>query len=116
MKPGRSNRPWLVDILEAIARVHKALGATPLEEFQGDWRQQWLVQRGIEIISEASRRLSEDLKARHPEIPWKKVAAIGNILRHEYEDVAAPVIWKVARTDLPDLERVCREELLALEK
>jgi uncharacterized protein with HEPN domain len=53
------------------------------------------------------------LKARHPHIPWDKVAGIGNILRHSYENVAAPVMWKLAQADLAALENVCREELEA---
>jgi uncharacterized protein with HEPN domain len=65
----------------------------------------------VEIISEASRHLTDEMKARHPEIPWQKVAAIGNVLRHNYENIAAPVIWKLAQTDLPALEKVCRVEL-----
>jgi uncharacterized protein with HEPN domain len=67
----------------------------------------------MEIISEASRRLPDELKARRPEIPWAKVAGIGNVLRHEYQRVAYDVLWRVARDDLPLLERVCREELAA---
>ncbi len=47
----------------------------------------------------------------HPEIPWKKVARIGNVLRHNYERIAAPVIWKLAQADLAHLDKVCREEL-----
>ncbi len=67
----------------------------------------------VEIISEASRRLSNDLKVRDPEIPWPKVAGIGNVLRHNYETIAAPVIWALVRDDLPPLEKVCPEELAA---
>lgn len=66
----------------------------------------WLVERRVGIISEASRHLTEDLKARHPEIPWQKVAGIGNVLRHNYESIAAPIIWKLAQADLPLLEKV----------
>jgi uncharacterized protein with HEPN domain len=69
--------------------------------------------RGVEIVSEASRRLTDELKARHPEIPWQKVAGIGNVLRHDYESIAAPVMWKLAQADLQALEKVCREELVA---
>lgn len=65
----------------------------------------------MEIVSEASRHLTDELKARHPEIPWQKVAGIGNVLRHSYETIAAPVIWKLALADLPALEKACREEL-----
>jgi uncharacterized protein with HEPN domain len=51
------------------------------------------VTRCLEIISEASRRLPDDLKARHPAIAWKQMAAAGNIYRHDYEDVAASYVW-----------------------
>ncbi len=81
-----------------------------------DRRKRWLVERGIEIISEASRRLSPALKARHPEIPWSKVAGIGNVLRHLYEDVAHDILWHVVRHDLLPLENVCRAELLVIER
>ncbi len=87
----------------------------PLDVFETEWQTQWLVERGVEIISEASRHLSDELKARHParhpHIPWGKVAGIGNILRHNYENIAAPVMWKLAQEDLSALESVCREEL-----
>ena len=68
------------------------MSGVALETFEADIRKRWLVERGVEIISEASRRLSEDLKTRHPEIPWPKVAGIGNVLRHNYENIAAPVM------------------------
>ena len=87
------------------------MGDIPLDVFEADWQRQWLVERGVEIISEASRHLTDELKARHPEIPWEKVAGIGNVLRHNYERIAAPVIWKLAQTDLALLDKVCREEL-----
>jgi uncharacterized protein with HEPN domain len=103
--------PRLTDIIEAIERIHAVLGDMPLDEFETDWQRQWLVERGVEIVSEASRRLTDELKARHPEIPWQKVAGIGNVLRHDYESIAAPVMWKLAQADLPALEEVCREEL-----
>jgi uncharacterized protein with HEPN domain len=89
------------------------LGDRSLEAFEKDWERQWLVERGVEIVSEASRHLPAELKARHPEIPWQKVAGIGNVLRHNYENIAAPVMWKLARNDLDALEQVCREELKA---
>jgi uncharacterized protein with HEPN domain len=102
----RSLIPRLTDIVEAIERIHGVLENISVEAFETDWRRQWLVERGIEIISEASRHLTDEMKARHPEIPWQKVAAIGNVLRHNYEKIAAPVIWKLAQTDLPALEKV----------
>ncbi|MBS0642127.1 MAG: DUF86 domain-containing protein [Proteobacteria bacterium] len=109
----RSPAPRLADILEAIERVQQCLGHMTFEAFEADWEKQWVVERGIEIISEASRHLSEALKLRHPEIPWRKVAGVGNVLRHDYGNIAAPVIWGIAKDELPRLERVCREQLAA---
>jgi uncharacterized protein with HEPN domain len=83
--------------------------------FEGDWRRRWLVERGIEIISEASRHPADELKARRPEIPWRKVAGIGNVLRHEYEHTAPEVLWGVVHGDLMIFEQVCREDLLRID-
>lgn len=107
--------PRLTDIVEAIGRIRQILGNKPLEAFENDWQSQWLVERGVEIVSEASRHLPQELKAKHPHIPWRKVAGIGNVLRHNYESVAAPVIWTLAQGDLDALEQVCRAELAAEE-
>jgi len=103
--------PRLTDILDAIGRIRSEMAGVSIEVFEADWRKRWLVERGVEIISEASRHLSEELKARHPEIPWSRVAGIGNVPRHEYEGVAPPVMWKLAQEDLTPLAQVCREEL-----
>jgi uncharacterized protein with HEPN domain len=107
----RSAAARLTDIVEAIELISAEVAGITIKQFGADRRKCWLVERGIEIISEASRRLPDDLKSRHPSIPWPKVAGIGNILRHEYEHVAYDVLWRVVHDDLPELERVCRVEL-----
>ena len=108
---GPSLAPRLTDIVEAIEHIRGETAGVTLDAFEADWRKRWLVERGVEIISEASRRLSGELKTRHPEIPWAKVAGIGNVLRHDYESISAPVMWKLVQDDLPPLEKACREEL-----
>ena len=101
----------LRDIIEAIGHIRSVLAGVSLKEFERDWSKRWLVERGTEIVSEASRHVADEIKLRRTEIPWRKVAGIGNILRHSYESIAADVIWKLAQDDLPVLEAVCREEL-----
>ena len=86
---GRSLVPRLSDMVQACERIRTLLHDMSLEAFEADWQKQWLVERGIEIISEASRHLTDELKARHPSIPWVKVAGIGNVLRHNYEHVVS---------------------------
>lgn len=100
----------LTDVLEAIDLLTSEMAGVTLQAFEPDKRKRWLVERGIEIISEASRHLDPELKARHPQIPWTKVAGIGNVIRHDYERLAHDILWHVVRTDLPELERVCRLE------
>ena len=101
----------LTDIIEAIELIRSETAGVTLQSLETHKTKRWLVERGLEIISEASRHLSDELKARHPEIPWSKVAGIGNVLRHEYERVAHDVLWRVVRDDLAPLEKACREEL-----
>lgn len=110
----RSPAARLTDIVEAIERVRAAVGDTSFQAFEADWQRRWLVERGIEIVSEASRHLPPEMKARHPEIPWRKVAGIGNITRHDYHNIAAPVMWALVRNDLAPLDQACRAELAAL--
>lgn len=114
--PERSSLPRLLDMIEAIERIEGILEGCTLEEFEADWQRQWLVVRGLEIVSEASRHLPDALKARQSHIPWRKVAGIGNVLRHNYENVAPAVIWRLAQADLPELAVACREERDAAER
>jgi uncharacterized protein with HEPN domain len=109
--PDRSLVLRLTDMIEAIERVQSVVGGLSLEEFENSWEHQWLVERGVLIVSEASRHLGAELKTRHPEIPWTKVAGIGSVLRHDYERIAPDVIWKLATIDLPILDAACRDEL-----
>jgi uncharacterized protein with HEPN domain len=74
----------------------------------------YAVTRCLEIISEASRRLPDELKARHPSIAWKDMAAAGNIYRHDYEDVAAEHVWDAVQIDLPPLRVMIERELATL--
>ena len=94
----------LHDILEAIEHIGDATRRKTLPEFEASWETRWLVQRGIEIISEASRGIPDAAKRLRPEIPWKKVAGIGNVLRHDYSGIADHVIWGVVNDEIPKLK------------
>jgi uncharacterized protein with HEPN domain len=109
--PSDKARAALRDIAYHIdLAIHFAEGFD-YEAFQGDLRTVYAVTRCLEIISEASRRLPDDLKARHSSIAWKDMAGAGNIYRHDYEDVAARQVWEAVRIDLPPLRVVVEREL-----
>ena len=89
----------------------KPQGGRTFEDFRKARVERLAVERAIEIISEAARRLPLELLALHPEIEWHKVKAIGNVLRHEYHRVSDKVIWDVVQYELDELERAIRSEI-----
>ena len=104
----------LRDIAHHIELATQFVSGFDYETFQEDLRTVYAVTRCLEIVSEASRRLPDDLKARHPSIAWKDMAGAGNIYRHDYEDVAAQHVWDTVRIDLPPLRVVIDRELAGI--
>ena len=104
----------LRDILYHIDLATQFVQDFDRDKFKDDTRTVYAVTRCLEIISEASRRLSEDLKARHPSIAWKQMAGAGNVYRHDYEDVAAQFVWDTVQLALPPLRIVVEQELARL--
>jgi uncharacterized protein with HEPN domain len=88
----------------AYARLEHARDVIDEIEAFGDYLREAMLRRGIEIISEASRHIPAALKARHPDIPWREIAGIGNVLRHGYEAIDDREIWRVVSRDLPPLK------------
>jgi uncharacterized protein with HEPN domain len=108
---GKSHIPRLEHMLEEIGHIQKRIADSDPTSLENDWLTRRAVERAFEIISEASRRLPDDLKLRHPDIPWQRVAAIGNRIRHEYDGVNLSLLWKIGQDHIPALERVCKAEL-----
>jgi uncharacterized protein with HEPN domain len=82
----------LYHLLEAIEHFRLIVGSSSVAELGADLTRRYAAERCIEIISEASRRIPADWKAEHPSIPWPDIAGIGNVLRHDYEDVNLDII------------------------
>jgi uncharacterized protein with HEPN domain len=104
------------DILETIGRVESKVAGKSFEEFQADWEFRFVVQRAIEVISEATRRLPEELKATRAEIHWRSIAAMGNVLRHEYHTISDRVVWNAVHQDLPPLKTAVKAISASLKK
>ena len=108
-----ATRRWLTDIPHNIVMAESFAAGTGYDGFKDDLLRVYAVTRCLEIISEASRRLPDDLKARHPSIPWRQIAGSGNVFRHDYEDVVASFLWVVIEDHLPPLRSVVELELAA---
>jgi uncharacterized protein with HEPN domain len=82
-----------------------------LETFTVDRRTFYAVTRCLEIVSEASRRLSPALRARHPQLPWRAIMGVGNVYRHDYDNVAEEFVWRTVQQSLARLLEVIEIEL-----
>lgn len=109
-------RTALRDMAHHIELATSFVAGTTFAAFKDDLRTLYAVTRCLEIISEASRRLSAELKARHPSIAWREMAGAGNVYRHDYEDVAASYVWATMHNHLPPLRVAIEHELNRSEK
>jgi len=99
----RDDRVRLLDIQEAIERIEK-YARQGQEAFEHEELiQTWIVHH-LQIIGEAARALSSNLRDQHPEIPWSKIIGMRNILVHDYFGIDVDVVWAVVERDLPDLK------------
>ena len=99
----RADRDRLEDILEAIEQIQSRMPKSRKEFDSDDMTRVWII-RHLEIIGEACRTLSPDFKAVHPEIPWRTIADMRNILIHEYFRIDANQVWVAAAEDVPSLK------------
>jgi uncharacterized protein with HEPN domain len=91
-------------ILEAAARIEAQPAGKSWDAYLADWVTRDVVERNLERISEASRHIPEDLKARHPSIGWRLIADLGNVLRHAYDQIEDERIWQIVSQDLAPLK------------
>src|SRR5262245_51980740 len=113
--PSKSPFNALGDIADNIALARTFVEGLSFEAFVEDRRTVYAVTRCLEIISEASRRLPPELKARYPHIPWVKMAGAGSVYRHDYEEVLERFLWLTVH-DLEPLRIAVEIELERLAK
>lgn len=95
---------YLQDILDNIKILDGFLIKVNKEDFFADLEKQFAVARALEIIGEASGKLSEDFRNQHQEIDWRGLKSMRNLLIHEYAYVDADEVWKACQVDVPDLK------------
>ena len=92
-----------LDILQSAVLVQGFTRDVDEDAFRRDTLRQDAVIRRIEVIGEASRRVSMDFRAAHPEIPWQGMVGMRSRLIHEYDRVDLVELWNVVREDVPQL-------------
>ncbi len=99
----RSDKDFLLDIQEATRRIKSYTYEMTYEEFLSDTRTQDAVIRNIEIIGEATKKLSVGLRTQYPDVPWKEMSGTRDRLIHNYFGVDIEVVWKISIAELSDL-------------
>ncbi len=115
MAASANPRARLDHILFHIRGVADTIGGIGFETYTDVYHMERTVERAVQIISEAVRALPPALTARYPDIDWPKIAAIGNVLRHEYERIDPQTMWEIATMKLPELEKVIVRMLAELD-
>jgi uncharacterized protein with HEPN domain len=95
---------YLGHILDAIARIER-YSAVGQERFFTESHWQDAVIRQLEVIGEATKRLSPELRGQYPEIAWRRMAGLRDVLIHDYMGVDLDVVWGVTQRALPELKR-----------
>ncbi len=95
---------YLKHILDAIERI-EAYVTVGREVFAVTAHWQDAVIRQLEIVGEATKRISPDRKAQYPEVPWRRIAGLRDVLIHDYLGVDIATVWEITQQNLPELKR-----------
>lgn len=104
----RDSRLYLDDILDAIHQIQSYVEGLTEAAFAADRKTQDAVIRNLEIIGEAAGKLPAEIRDAAPEIDWRKITGLRNILIHEYFGINLPIVWDLVKNKLTPLESACR--------
>ena len=96
---------YLEDILQAIAKIRTYVAGATRQSFAQDNMRIDAVVRNLEVIGEAAKMIPEAIRIEYPNIEWKKIAGLPDILAHHYFEVDLDIVWDIVQNKLPELER-----------
>jgi uncharacterized protein with HEPN domain len=95
---------YLQHVLDEIEHLNSLKPTLTYDVLVHDWRQEHTVIRALEIIGEATKNLSSEIRDAHPEIPWSSMAGLRDRVVHGYFVVDYKIIWGVLQDDIPEIE------------
>jgi uncharacterized protein with HEPN domain len=99
----RVDEDFLSDGREAILRINSYVGNLSYDQFLKDLKTQDAIVRNLEIIGEAVKNVSEDLKKKYPQVDWKNLAGVRDKLIHHYFGINFDIVWDIVKGELPEL-------------
>ena len=102
---------YLDDIPESIRKVRTYTAGMDRGQFEADEKTVDAVVRNLEIIGEAVKQISNHVRQTHPQVPWRKISGLRDILIHQYFGINVDIIWDIVETKLAELERAVRDHL-----
>ena len=99
----RGDPAFLADIIESIRRITIYIEDLGYETYLTDTKTQDAIVRNLEIIGEAVKNISDDLKLKHDDIPWKGLAGVRDKLIHHYFGVNFDIVWNIITEELPQI-------------
>lgn len=115
MRPQRSYRDYLRDILQAAEEALDFVQGMEFSNFSSDRKTNLAVVRALEVIGEAARHIPQRARRRHPQVSWQDMVAMRNKLIHGYFGVDLEVLWRTVQVDLPPLRDEIRGMLAEME-
>src|SRR5271168_738860 len=109
--PSSDPEQRLRDILDNILRIRSYVQGIAAAQFAADRKTQDAIERCLERICEAARKLGDALDAKYPEAQFPKLRQLGSVLRHDYDYVDTDMLWRSVTERLDPLEHACRSEL-----
>lgn len=108
MRPDERDAAYLLDMYRYASKALEIVSSTSFHEYEKNWVQQLALERALEIVGEAARKISEDFRDAHPDIPWKSVIAHRHVMAHDYGEIRQERLWKTATADVPELIEVLK--------
>lgn len=115
MSTDRAYSVYLGQIRDCIESAQRFVAGMSLQEFVADERTSFATVRALEIIGEAAKRIPDEIRSLAPEIPWRAMARMRDIVIHQYHDVDVAIVWDSMQNDLPGLLLPLEELQRALE-